>query len=132
MPKILLPFEAAIAVDFEATSAVERELELRLASLLWRLRRATGDRKWFVQDPGASLGQFRQTRRTRQESSVIDVLRTGTIADVAEHHTAGDEPTCCLDWLSRYEATLWRRAGQILFTLQFVNTPKPWARMRLR
>src|SRR4051812_39893840 len=34
-------FEAAIITDYDAQSAVERELVLRLASLLWRLRRAT-------------------------------------------------------------------------------------------
>ena len=34
-------FEAAITADYDAQSAVERELVLRLASLLWRLRRAT-------------------------------------------------------------------------------------------
>jgi hypothetical protein len=34
-------FEAAIIADYEARTAVERELVLRLASLLWRLRRAT-------------------------------------------------------------------------------------------
>ena len=34
-------FEASIIADYEAQTAVERELVLRLASLLWRLRRAT-------------------------------------------------------------------------------------------
>src|SRR5437870_4154092 len=34
-------FEADIIADYDAQSAVERELVLRLASLLWRLRRAT-------------------------------------------------------------------------------------------
>ena len=34
-------FEATIIADYDAQSAVERELVLRLASLLWRLRRAT-------------------------------------------------------------------------------------------
>jgi anti-sigma-K factor RskA len=34
-------FEAAITADYDAQSAVERELVLRLASILWRLRRAT-------------------------------------------------------------------------------------------
>src|SRR5262249_48112868 len=34
-------FEAVIIADYDAQSAVERELVLRLASLLWRLRRAT-------------------------------------------------------------------------------------------
>src|SRR5271163_1595779 len=32
-------FEAAIISDYDAETAVERELVLRLASLLWRLRR---------------------------------------------------------------------------------------------
>ena len=34
-------FEAAIIADYDAQSAVERELVLRLASLMWQLRRAT-------------------------------------------------------------------------------------------
>src|SRR5262249_4812571 len=34
-------FERAITADYDAQSAVERELVLRLASILWRLRRAT-------------------------------------------------------------------------------------------
>src|ERR1019366_8933422 len=34
-------FEAAIIADYGARTAVERELVLRLASLLWPLRRAT-------------------------------------------------------------------------------------------
>ncbi len=34
-------FESAVISDYEPRSAVERELVLRLASLLWRLRRAT-------------------------------------------------------------------------------------------
>ena len=34
-------FEAAIIADYDAQSAVERELVLRLASVRWRLRRAT-------------------------------------------------------------------------------------------
>src|SRR6476620_2897060 len=35
-------FEATIIADYDPTMAVERELVLRLASVLWRLRRATG------------------------------------------------------------------------------------------
>jgi hypothetical protein len=34
-------FEAAVIADYDARTAVERELVLRLSSLLWRLRRAT-------------------------------------------------------------------------------------------
>jgi hypothetical protein len=35
-------FQAAVIADYDAETAVERELVLRLASVLWRLRRATG------------------------------------------------------------------------------------------
>src|SRR5690242_5241163 len=34
-------FEMTVTADYDAPSSVERELVLRLASLLWRLRRAT-------------------------------------------------------------------------------------------
>jgi hypothetical protein len=34
-------FESAVIANYEAETAVERELALRLASLLWRIRRAT-------------------------------------------------------------------------------------------
>src|SRR6516165_3621896 len=34
-------FELSVTSDFDARTAVERELVLRLAGLLWRLRRAT-------------------------------------------------------------------------------------------
>ena len=41
-------------------------------------------------------------------------------------------PTCPLDRLSRYEATLWRQARQVLFTLRCLDRRKPWERLRLR
>jgi hypothetical protein len=44
-------FEAAVAADFDAQTAVERELVLRLASLLWRLRRTTAIDTGLLQLP---------------------------------------------------------------------------------
>jgi len=41
-PEDYKAFEANITADYDAQTAVERELVLRLASLLWRIRRATG------------------------------------------------------------------------------------------
>src|ERR1043165_2267872 len=35
-------FETTVIADYDAETAVERELVLRLASVLWRLRRANG------------------------------------------------------------------------------------------
>ncbi len=40
-PQDYQAFEATIIADYDAQTAVERELVLRLASLLWRIRRAT-------------------------------------------------------------------------------------------
>jgi hypothetical protein len=40
-------------------------------------------------------------------------------------------PTYPLDRLSRYEATVWRQACQILFTLQCLDRRRPWERLRL-
>jgi hypothetical protein len=42
-------FELAVTSDFDAPTAVERELVLRLASLLWRLRRATAIQTGLLQ-----------------------------------------------------------------------------------
>jgi hypothetical protein len=41
-------------------------------------------------------------------------------------------PSGVLDRLSRYEATLWRQVGQILFTLDALDRRKPQERRRTR
>jgi hypothetical protein len=56
-------FEAAIIADYEAQSAVERELVLRLASLLWRLRRATTMETGLFEIQANHLGEFRSSRQ---------------------------------------------------------------------
>jgi hypothetical protein len=53
-------FEMAVTVDYDAQSAVERELVLRLASLLWRLRRATAIESGLFKIQAKHLLQFRQ------------------------------------------------------------------------
>ena len=50
-------FEAAVIVDYNADTAVERELALRLASVLWRLRRATGIETALFEFSAEELGQ---------------------------------------------------------------------------
>jgi hypothetical protein len=57
-------FEAAIIADYDAQTAVERELVLRLASLLWRLRRAT----------------MRETELLRIQAEVLRDRRSGHLA----------------------------------------------------
>src|ERR1700738_5101774 len=56
-------FEAAIIADYDAQSAVERELVLRLANLLSRLRRATTMEPGLFEIQAAYLREFRQGRR---------------------------------------------------------------------
>src|SRR5438270_7939595 len=55
-------FEAAVIADYDAQSAVERELLLRLASLLWRLRRATTMETGLFEIQAEHLREFRQVR----------------------------------------------------------------------
>ena len=52
-------FEAAIIADYDAQTAVERELVLRLASLLWRLRRATAIETDLLRIQAGNLGERR-------------------------------------------------------------------------
>jgi hypothetical protein len=61
-------FEAAIIADYDAQSAVERELVLRLASLLWRLRRATTIETGLFEIQANHLRQFRAARRVAPTS----------------------------------------------------------------
>src|SRR4029079_10432839 len=56
-------FEAAIIADYDAESAVERELVLRLASLLWRLRRATTMETGLFQIEAEQLLEFGENRQ---------------------------------------------------------------------
>jgi hypothetical protein len=158
-------FEMAVTADYDAESAVERELVLRLASLLWRLRRATAIESGLFKIQAKHLLQFRQRRQAHQNrQEIIDSVRRNALAteedvpqDDETSRSALDSglpspvepldpsddltrsfirlsnlPTYPLDRLSRYEATLWRQACQVLFTLQCLDRRKPWERRRLR
>jgi hypothetical protein len=64
-------FEAAIVADYDAQSAVERELVLRLPSLLWRLRRATTMETSLSEIQADHLGAFRQAHQTLPPSREV-------------------------------------------------------------
>ena len=156
-------FEAAIIADYDVQSAVERELVLRLASLLWRLRRATTMETGLFDIQADQLREIRQDRQIQPEAQEIICARLGRAhsADAdpdraSQGITNGTEarpsskpesadpatdlarcflrlanlPTYPLDRLSRYEATLWRQAGQILFALDALDRRKPQDRER--
>src|SRR6201997_1254772 len=64
-------FEAAVIADYEAQSAVERELVLRLASLLWRLRRATTMETGLFEIHAEHLRDDRQNLRVLNQSQNV-------------------------------------------------------------
>jgi hypothetical protein len=150
-------FEAAIVADYDAQSAVERELVLRLSSLLWRLRRATTMETGLFEMQADQLQEFRQARIHPDSRKVIYAMfaradQSDADPDRAPHGIAtGTEtvpssepepldpaadlarcflrlanlPNFALDRLSRYEAILWRQAGQILLALDALDRRKP-------
>jgi len=64
-------FEAGIIADYDAQSAVERELVLRLASVLWRLRRATTMETGLFEIQAEHLRDCRQNRPLLPDSRDI-------------------------------------------------------------
>jgi hypothetical protein len=130
-------FDATITADYDAQSAVERELVLRLASLLWRLRRATTMETGLFEIQAEHLSSYRQTRQLLPNSrEIIPAVfgradmdnRSSDVAPGDLVHTCvgtirsnnstiefarcflrlANLPNFALDCLSRYEATLWR------------------------
>lgn len=168
-------FEAAVIADYDAQSAVERELVLRLASLLWRLRRAstmeTGlfaiqadqlrdlhnaqnqpgsgeDVQPLLVPPAASTDEAMAVSNPGNSATADEPIATSDIAAAtlpadAEYFALPENqaaelarcflrlanlPNFALDRLSRYEAALWRQAGQILLTLDTLDRRKPQER----
>ena len=139
-------FEAAVISDYDAESAVERELVLRLASVLWRLRPVTGIETALFESvtEDSSKHEHRPSREnlggaadlaernrlflgTVQESDTAEgyELSSGTKRDIADCFLRlADLPTSALDRLSRYEHMLWRQARQIVFTLESLRRRK--------
>jgi hypothetical protein len=137
-------FEAAVAAGFDAETAVERELVLRLASLLWRLRRATAIDTGLLETPsepqkvsdldGATLAN---------ERAVVGIQ----IATLENHTSLGDDKgqndtlnseiarrflqldSKGFERLGRYETALWRQVYQVIFVLDVLrrqNLDRTW------
>ena len=93
-------FEAAIIADYDAQSAVERELVLRLASLLWRLRRATTMETGLFDMQAEQLRSFRQARHLDLDQSKLIYAIFGqslprlmpTLIEHRRHHTWNGNP----------------------------------------
>ena len=132
-------FQAAVISDYDAETAVERELVLRLSSVLWRLRRATGiETALFdsVTENSRNCGQGLlyetfgaadfSTRQWRPSGAAVESDgESNTHYGFEPRKAIADNflrlaalPTYALDRLNRYEHTLWRQARQIVFTLE--------------
>src|SRR5262245_14865701 len=134
-------FEAAVISDYDAESAVERELVLRLASVLWRLRRATGIESGLFEsviahchkpeqmesprdNPGGVAHLARRQRLYLGDTNESAATETTELSSNSKTYIAycflrlANLPTFPLDRLSRYEHVLWRQARQIVFTLE--------------
>jgi hypothetical protein len=105
-------FEATVISDYAAETAVERQLVVRLASVLWRLRRATSIETAIFD---SATENARLLVSEAKSTSAFDPK--ATLAD-------GYLQLFPLDRLSRYESTLWRQARQIISTLESLRRPK--------
>jgi hypothetical protein len=91
-------FEMAVTADYDAESSVERELVLRLASLLWRLRRATAIESGLFKIQAKHLLQFRQRQQAHQERpKIIDSTYRNGFASEGDIRQDHDEPISALD-----------------------------------
>jgi hypothetical protein len=144
-------FQAAITADYDAQSAVERELVLRLASLLWRLRRATtmetglfeiqadhltglGFHNLVQPISGLLIHALLEPRAVAGDEvpASADPLAKRTIDFARCFLRLSNLPNYALDRLSRYEAILWRQVAQTLIALDALERRKPQDRKRLR
>ncbi len=146
-PEAYRNFEAAVVSEYLPQTPVEQELVHRLASLFWRLRRATSIETGLLRMQSEILHAFRSCRqntvkpregegrgassefphdaRANAESGqdLVPPADPGNTAtpsrDVAiSFLRLANLDNDIVDRLSRYEAALWRQLAQTLFTLQ--------------
>ena len=112
-------FELAITSDYDARTAVERELVLRLASVFWRLRRANR----IETDLLEGLSKSEQSDRDRLPHLLEQVRpdRRQYMVDpdlLASFVRAAELAGATFDRVTRYEYLLWRQARQLILALE--------------
>lgn len=142
-PEDYKEFEAAVIADYDGETAVERELALRLASTLWRLRRASGIEaslfEFAYSDCQSHHADNTPASADRQSDANVLFLQAAQLNDSPANTSSRQEtktdaarsflrlaelPTCPLDRLSRYEYVLWRQARQIVLSLESLKRGK--------
>ncbi|MBR1257758.1 hypothetical protein JQ634_29235 [Bradyrhizobium sp. AUGA SZCCT0240] len=139
-------FEAAVIADYDARTAVERELVLRLASLLWRLRRATAIETDLLRIQAEILRDRGQGRSpdglNNRASPIIEVIaplndacdkssRTDRFAAPPAVNSARQLTLCfqrlgnldhgVFERLGRYESAIGRQVLKTLYLLRSVR-----------
>jgi hypothetical protein len=92
-PEDYKAFELSVTADFDAQTAVERELVLRLASLLWRLRRATAIETGLLQIQSEILREVRQVQGTQtqvHDRGLEAIVRFGDGASIQSDSTGSN------------------------------------------
>jgi hypothetical protein len=136
-------FEAAIIADYEAETAVARELVLRLASLLWRLRRANAIEADLFELQAEALRQRQLVAPTpthTPDDTVYKVFESNAPHETGEWQQTNGDDLCgeyktstrhlthsflrlakldsrAFERLNRYEVALWRQTKQTLYAL---------------
>jgi hypothetical protein len=142
-------FEAAVTADYDARTAVERELVLRLASLLWRLRRIISIETDLLKIRSDLVRERRAVFRgppvepkegfgssTRSAALVFDPQQEDRPdgedeASLCTPVSLRDLTSCFLrlsnvdngafERLGRYNAALWKQTAQTLFLLHSIR-----------
>ena len=129
-------FELAVTTGYDAETAVERELVLRLASLLWRLRRATAVETGLlqIQCEANTVPDPALPKLPGEVCEVIEIFQSGCDASGRElahcFLRLADLDNGIFERLGRYEAALWRQVRQTIFTLQHLQWRAPGGRYR--
>ena len=126
-------FEAAIIADYDAETAVERELVLRVASLLWRLRRLIAIETDLVRIQTEILRERRNEMLTipgthpNQAPEVLTLAESDRLGCNGPASSPRELTHCFLrlgnldsgafERLSRYNAALWKQTAQTLLLL---------------
>jgi hypothetical protein len=137
-------FEAAVAAGFDAETAVERELVLRLASLLWRLRRATAiDTGLFETQRQLDTAPDVDSTLAANERAAAGIVQFGSLETPLEDSNDKAQNTLnsaitkqflqldakAFERLGRYETALWRQVYQVIFVLDVLrrqNLDRSW------
>ena len=133
-------FEEKITSDYDPQTAVECQLVLRVAALLWRLRRALAIETGLFDIQGKML-RARRRRKRQTRSDPLAVLKSllvqpqsalpPQVSTIFEHAAAArastTDPSVCFlgvaelndvfERVGRYETRLWRQLAQALLIL---------------